>query len=45
VMLDDYPIVPLYFLVSKALVRPYVHGFKPSPLNHMPSKALSLVAH
>jgi oligopeptide transport system substrate-binding protein len=45
VMLDDYPIVPLYFFVSKALVKPYVRGFKPSPLNHMPSKALSLVAH
>ena len=45
VMLDDYPIVPLYFFVSKALVKPYVHGFKPSPLNHMPSKALTLTAH
>jgi len=45
VMLDDYPIVPLYFFVSKALVKPYVRGFKPSPLNHMPTKALSLVAH
>ncbi len=45
VMLEDYPIVPLYFFVSKAMVKPYVHGFKPSPLNHMPSKALSLVAH
>jgi oligopeptide transport system substrate-binding protein len=43
VMLDDYPIVPLYFFVSKALVKPYVLGFKPSPLNHMPSKALTLV--
>jgi oligopeptide transport system substrate-binding protein len=45
VMLDDYPIVPLYFFVSKALVRPYVRGFAPSPLNHVPSKALTLVAH
>jgi oligopeptide transport system substrate-binding protein len=45
VMLDDYPVVPLYFFVSKALVRPYVHGFAPSPLNHVPSKALTLVAH
>jgi oligopeptide transport system substrate-binding protein len=45
VMLEDYPIVPLYFFVSKAMVKPYVHGFKPSPLNHMPSKALTLVAH
>ena len=45
VMLEDYPIVPLYFFVSKALVKPYVLGFKPSPLNHIPSKALTLVAH
>ena len=45
VMLDDYPIVPLYFFVSKGLVKPYVRGFKPSPLNHMPSKALTLIAH
>lgn len=45
VMLEDYPIVPLYFFVSKAMVKPYVRGFKPSPLNHMPSKALTLVGH
>jgi len=44
-MLEDYPIVPLYFFVSKAMVKPYVRGFKPSPLNHMPSKALTLVGH
>ncbi len=44
-MLEDYPIVPLYFFVSKAMVKPYVHGFKPSPLNHIPTKALTLVAH
>jgi oligopeptide transport system substrate-binding protein len=43
-MLEDYPIVPLYFFVSKALVKPYVRGYKPSPLNHMPSKGLTVVA-
>src|SRR5208337_1893107 len=34
VMLNDYPIIPLYYLVSKRLVKPYVLGVKPSPLDH-----------
>ena len=42
-MLSDYPIVPLYFYVSKRLVKPYVHGVQPNPLNRVPSKFLSIV--
>jgi oligopeptide transport system substrate-binding protein len=42
-MLDDYPIIPLYYFVSKRLVKPYVHGVIPNPFNHVPSKNLSLV--
>ena len=42
-MLSDYPIVPLYFYVSKRLVKPYVHGVQPNPLNRVPSKLLSIV--
>jgi oligopeptide transport system substrate-binding protein len=45
VMLDDYPIIPLYYFVSKRLVKPYVLGVKPSPLDRVPSKALNIVAH
>jgi oligopeptide transport system substrate-binding protein len=41
VMLDDYPIIPLYYFVSKRLVKPYVLGVVPNPMNHLPSKALS----
>lgn len=41
-MLNDYPIIPLYFVVSKCLVKPYVHGVQPNPLNHVPSKDLTL---
>jgi oligopeptide transport system substrate-binding protein len=44
-MLDAYPIIPLYYFVSKRLVKPYVLGVKPSTLNFVPSKTLTLVAH
>lgn len=41
VMLNDYPIIPLYYYVSKRLVKPYLHGVMPNPLNHVPSKGLT----
>jgi oligopeptide transport system substrate-binding protein len=44
-LLNDYPIIPLYFFVSKRLVKPYVLGVKPNPLDRVVSKSLSLVAH
>ena len=40
-MLDDYPIIPLYYFVSKRLVKPYLLGVVPNPMNHLPSKVLS----
>ena len=44
-MLEDYPVIPLYFLVSKRLVKPYVSGVHPNPLDRLPSKALTIAAH
>jgi oligopeptide transport system substrate-binding protein len=44
IMLADYPVVPLYFFVSKRLVKIYVHGVKSNPLNRVDSKALQIVA-
>jgi oligopeptide transport system substrate-binding protein len=44
-ILADYPVVPLYFLVSKRLVKPYVSGVRSNPLNHIHSKALALERH
>jgi ABC-type oligopeptide transport system substrate-binding subunit len=44
-MLEDYPVIPLYYFVAKRLVKPYVLGVQPSPLNHVPSKALTLLPH
>ncbi|HEY2779713.1 MAG TPA: peptide ABC transporter substrate-binding protein [Steroidobacteraceae bacterium] len=42
VMLGDYPILPLYFFVSKRLVKPYVHGVQLNPLDRLTSKTLSM---
>jgi oligopeptide transport system substrate-binding protein len=39
-MLSDYPVIPLYFFVSKRLVKTYVKGFQPNALNHIYSKSL-----
>jgi len=44
VMLADYPIVPLYYLVSKRLVKPTLHGVLANPSNHIRSQYLSLTA-
>lgn len=42
VLLEDYPIIPLYFYVSKHLVKPHIAGFEDSILDRHPSRYLSL---
>lgn len=44
-MLADYPVIPLYFFVSKRLVKPYVLGVKPNALDRVGSKSLTVVPH
>lgn len=44
-MLADYPVIPLYFLVSKRLVKPYVLGVRPNPLDRVESKMLAVLPH
>jgi oligopeptide transport system substrate-binding protein len=44
-MLDDYPVIPIYFLVSKRLVKPYVVGVNPNPLDRLPSRSISILPH
>lgn len=39
-MLDDYPIAPLYFYVSKHLVKPSVQGFHDNVLDQHPTRFL-----
>ena len=40
--LEQYPVMPLYYTVSKHLVKPWVRGFETSVLNHTYSKHLSI---
>jgi oligopeptide transport system substrate-binding protein len=40
VLLDDYPIIPVYFYVARRLVKPYLGGAAITPLNHTYSKHL-----
>lgn len=39
-LLQDHPVAPLYFYVSKHLVRPGIGGFRPNVLDRHPSKYL-----
>ena len=41
-LLDDYPIAPLYFYVSKHMVNPGISGFESNALDRHPSKFLSV---
>lgn len=40
ILMDELPIVPLYFYVSKNMVRPYVHGFYSNLQDVHPLKAI-----
>ena len=44
-LLADYPIIPLYFFVSKRLVKPYVSGVRPNALDRVGSKSLVILPH
>jgi oligopeptide transport system substrate-binding protein len=44
-LLDDVPVIPVFFRVSKRLVKPYVHGVGDNPLGHLASRDLSFTAN
>lgn len=44
-MLSEYPVVPLYYMVTKRLIKPYVKGAVISPLNHIRSQGLLIAPH
>lgn len=44
-MLHDYPIAPLYFYVSKHLVKPSVQGFHDNVLDQHPTRFMHKTAH
>jgi oligopeptide transport system substrate-binding protein len=44
-LLADYPVLPLYFFVSKRLIKRFVLGVQLNPLNHIYSKELTIQDH
>lgn len=43
-LLADVPVIPVFFRVSKRLVKPYVHGVSANPLGHLASRHLRIEA-
>jgi oligopeptide transport system substrate-binding protein len=44
-LLADYATIPLYFFVSKHLVKPYIVGFEPNPFDRVRSQSLTIAPH
>jgi oligopeptide transport system substrate-binding protein len=44
-MLDEQPVIPLYFYVTKRLVKPYVVGWQGNIMDHQYSKDMKVLAH
>lgn len=45
VMLEEAPVIPVYFYISKHLVKPWVGGFVPNIMDHTYSKDLYILRH
>ena len=45
VLLEDLPIMPLYFYVTARMVRPWVGGFTPNIMDHHRSKNFHILKH
>jgi oligopeptide transport system substrate-binding protein len=45
VMLDDMPILPIYFYVSKRVVKPWVAGYEDNIMDHHQSRFVRILKH
>lgn len=45
ILLEDYPVIPIYYYMSKHLVKPYVGGYEDNVMDHHHSKHLYIMAH
>jgi len=45
VLLQDTPIIPIYFYISKHLIKPWVGGFVPNIMDHAYTKDLYILKH
>lgn len=40
ILMDSYPLVPLYHYASAIMLKPHIKGYQPNPVKFMPSKYL-----
>ena len=45
VLLDDVPLIPVYFYVTKRVVKPWVGGYESNIMDHIYSKNLYILKH
>ena len=45
VMMEDLPVIPVYYYVTKRLVKPYLDGFEPNVMDHHYTKNWRILAH
>jgi oligopeptide transport system substrate-binding protein len=45
ILLEEAPLIPLYFYVSKHLIKPWVKGFEPNIMDHVYTKDLYILQH
>jgi oligopeptide transport system substrate-binding protein len=45
ILLDEVPIMPVYFYVSKHLIKPWLGGYEPNIMDHVYSKDLFILKH
>lgn len=45
ILLDNYSLIPVYDMVSKHMVKPYVSGYKENVMDHWQSKYIKVAEH
>ncbi|HEX7080991.1 MAG TPA: peptide ABC transporter substrate-binding protein [Gammaproteobacteria bacterium] len=45
VLLDDMPLIPIYYYVTARMVKPWVRGYEANIMDHFHTKDLSILAH
>ena len=45
IVLDEVPLIPIYYYVSRRMVKPWVVGWEPNVMDHHYSKNIKILAH
>ncbi|WP_426576432.1 ABC transporter substrate-binding protein [Xenorhabdus stockiae] len=45
IITNDTPVIPIYYYVSNKMVKPYIGGFHPTPMEYISTKDLYVIKH